>query len=189
MSLVAIDTHVLTWVVQALHQKQGPIHQKEPATTPAEIALWEERKAQAASLVQELQETKTIISIPSMVLGELLCAVPTSKHPAVLDVLAKGFVIHPFDLPAAMTFAELHKLRHGDGTIDALKAHVPPPTREKVKADLVVVATAVRWKADRIYSHDTAVKALAQGKIRVVEMPPKNPVQTTLTALLGKPKP
>ena len=188
MSLVALDTQVLTWAVQALHEKHVPIEPRKTAATPAQIAQWEERKGQAVSLLQELQDNKTTVSIPSIVLGELLCAVPVSKHAALFDVLAKDFVVHPFDLVASMTFAELYRLRHTDGTIDALKAQTPPPTREMVKADLVILATAVRWKADRIYSHDAGLAKLAHGRIRVLEMPPRKPVQTTLPDILGKPK-
>ena len=186
MSQVAIDTQVLTWMMQAVFAQRIPVRQKKPPGTPAELAVSQERKDQASALLQELREAKTTILIPSLVLGEFLFAVPSAKHRAAMEIIAHGFAVIPYDILAAQVFAELWKLRAGDGTIDNLKALAPPATRNGIRADLIVVATAIRWKADVLYSHDHDVKTLAQGKITVREMPPRKPMQTDLPLEMPK---
>ena len=43
--------------------------------------------------------------------------------------------------------------------------------RSKIKFDILIIATALAWKADRIISYDNGVKKLARDFIAVEEIP------------------
>lgn len=178
MSLVCLDTQVLTWAVQAIYGQKSPFRPDLASMSTEEKAQWEEHKAQALGLLGKIDDDGDTASLPSIVVGELLCAVAIPKHTKVLGSLGQRFVVHPYDALAAAVYGKLWVERDKDGTMAALKAAGRP--RNAIKADLLIIATALRWKAALIYSHDGGMKKLAEGQIAVKEMPPKPQVQTEL---------
>jgi len=178
VSVVCLDTQVLTWAIQAIHGQRSPIRPDPGTLTTAEKAEWEERKAQALGLLSKIDDEGDTASLPAVVVGELLCAVPVPRHAKLLGVLGARFLVHPYDAPSAALYGQLWVERHKDGTASALRAAARP--RGAINADLMIVATAMRWKAVRIYSHDGGMKKLAEGHIVVKEMPPKPQVQQFL---------
>jgi predicted nucleic acid-binding protein len=177
VSLYSFDTQVLTWAMKGIYDRKFPIREK-PKNAPPPDPEHEEMKATAVDLCEALELGGKRIALTSIVVGEILCAVAPESHVAAMNILAVRFQVMPFDAPTAMVFGELYQVRYGDGTVEALQKLVPPPTRAALKADLMIVATAIRWNLAGIYSHDPALKKLAHGRLPVMEMPPRQPKQS-----------
>ncbi len=70
---------------------------------------------------------------------------------------------------AAQLWIEKNK---GSSSIsDDLREGLKDPSRIKLKDDCKIVATAIRYKANCIYSEDDGVQKFAQGKIEVRDVP------------------
>lgn len=152
MRLVCLDTQILIWGVQ------------KPARSQRE----REMVRHATAFLKGLDQAGVKPFVPAIVVGELLCPVPVAKHAKALDVLSRGFVIGAFDAMAASQFATLWQLRKRDKTLEVLKNDA---TREELKADLMILATALSRKVPVLYTHDKPLTKLATGLIIVREVP------------------
>ena len=88
----------------------------------------------------------------------------------VLNLMREGFVTAPFDLHAASRFAVLWNDRQERNIIRGLQ-QTQKATREELKVDCLIVATALAQEASCIYSHDGKLKAFAADSIPVIELP------------------
>lgn len=154
MSLVCLDTSIVIWGVQRISK----------STQAHEIT-------KAKALIEQLEKEKTIIMIPSIVLGEFLLGIEVKDHMAVIRQFSRKFMLAPYDAQAAATFANIWDVRKND--LPQL-ASDPDKTRQMLKADCMIVATAYARNAVCIYSHDPHIKAFAQGFIDVFELPSAN---------------
>lgn len=162
MNLVCFDTHILIWGV-----KQEAIPEQQ------EMIL------RAKHLIEKCEEQKKKILVPSIVVAELLIKVEPSKHERFIKLMEKRFIVPPFDVQAASYFAQIwqnnKQLRNSlmnDGVV----------TRKELKADSMIVATAVARKAWCIYSMDPHIKKFANGYVEVLDVPelPNEPTQLDL---------
>lgn len=80
--------------------------------------------------------------------------------------LEKNFFIAPFDTKAAMLAAELQRECFG-----ALKSD-ENISRQALKADIKIVATAIAHGAKAIYSDDSHFQRISNGRILVKQVPP-----------------
>jgi len=96
--------------------------------------------------------------------------VPAQWHPTVLNLLRQGFVTAPYDLKAASKFAELWQDRKEAGVVKDLLEN-DGATRVELKADCMIVATALASGVDRIISHDVGLKKFAGSSVEVRELP------------------
>jgi hypothetical protein len=87
-----------------------------------------------------------------------------------LNLMREGFVTAPFDLPAASRFAILWNERQQNNVIRDLQ-QIHKATREELKVDCLIVATALAREAACIYSHDVKLKTFAGESIQVLELP------------------
>jgi predicted nucleic acid-binding protein len=90
-----------------------------------------------------------------------------------MNLLAQSYPIVPFDTAAAAIYAKLWQERKSSGLIDLLKIE-NGATRQELKADCMIVATAIQHKVKALYSHDASLRKFANGAIPVIEVPKLN---------------
>jgi predicted nucleic acid-binding protein len=142
MPLVCFDSMILIWGIQEHGQ--------------------EEEVAQAKAFLDHLDKQGTKALIPSVVVAEFLTGIPTAAHTTIADLLERHFITAAFDLKASMHFARIWQDRDQRGVITLLKQR-DRATRAELKADCMIVATAVAQGASCIYSHDDNLAGFANG--------------------------
>jgi predicted nucleic acid-binding protein len=159
---VCLDNNILIWAIRQ-------------TCTPGQ----EDMLKRADALMQELSEHKAQIIVPAVVLAEFLAFVSPEKHAAVISTFEHRFQIHPFDARAAALAAELwHRNAQGSPSLkDQIKSAFPEIGRVRIKADTMILATAITGQADVLYTHDGPLTMMAKGRIAVKGMPPPLPAQ------------
>lgn len=153
MDLVCFDTQVLIWGVQ-----------ETSSSTQTEMI------ARARYLIGQLSQSNTRIIVPSVVVGEFLLGIPADDHIKVLNSMRESFITAPYDLQAAARFASLWRERQESNVIRNLQEE-EKATRTELRADCMIVATALVQKSSCIYSHDKKLKIFAGDAIAVIELP------------------
>lgn len=153
MKLVCVDNHVLIWGI------------REHAENDQEVMIHRTK-----AFFDWCKSNKIMIMVPSVVIGELLTAIEPSHHAMVVNLLEAGFDIPSYDAKAAALFAKLWREKKQSGLVGKIQNEMQA-TRQELKADCMIVATAITRKAEVIYSHDNKLKAFANGNIEVREIP------------------
>jgi predicted nucleic acid-binding protein len=153
VDLVCLDTHILIWGMQE-HASPGQ----------------EDLIQRAKYLFSELTQAKTKALVPSVVIGEFLLGIPVTTHPTVLNIMRQTFITAPYDLQAAARFAALWHEREASNLIKTLRDE-RQATRAELRADCMIVATALAQQAACIYSHDRTLATFAGDAIPVLELP------------------
>mgnify|MGYP001207976854 CR=1 FL=1 len=134
MKVACLDTHVLIWGIK---------EEAEPGQ--------EQMIPLAKALLSKLDEEKVPVVVPSIVLAELLMRIPKSEHEPFIGKLQKRFIISPFDAKTASLFGDLWIKKN------QIRKEDPECTKNHLKVDLMIVASAVNSGSDRIYSQDDHV--------------------------------
>ena len=129
-------------------------------------------------LIQNLEEERTKIIIPTPVLSEILVRAGKAG-PSYLSIIEKSsaFKIEPFDIRAAIEVAHMA----GGAIVTGKKKGPSVQTYAKVKYDRQIVAIGKTLSATVIYTDDKDLKALAETYglkvIRISELPipPEDP--------------
>lgn len=153
MKQIVIDNHLLVWGMKE-ESEQGQ----------------EEMIPMTKSFFEHCKQKNIEILVPAVVAGELLTAIEPKHHQIVLNLLQSSFVVPPYDAAAAIIFARLWRERKESGQVKRMQTDLQA-TRQELKADCMIVATALAQKAEAIYSHDVKLKAFANGAIAVHEVP------------------
>ncbi len=152
MRLICFDNHVLIWGIKEQAQEEQ-----------------EDMVAKTKKFINSIDDKETLVLIPSIVLAEFLMLIPAELHAMVINLFNKNFIVAPFDALAASKHALIWQKNKPPDKAD--KIIIDRTTRAELKADSMIVATAVSRKADCIYSHDKQLKAMAKGFIEVIEIP------------------
>lgn len=165
MKRVCLDNNILIWGVRGV------------ATSGQEEMI---QRAQA--FFEDLDASDADILIPTVVVAEFLAGVPKQQHLGLLDVLHRRFQVVPFDVRTAAIAAELWRdaAERNPHLKDQIRDAFPGIERAKIKADLMILATALARGADVLYTHDGPLKMAAGGRIEVRELPPPRPRQVDL---------
>jgi len=161
-SLVCVDTHVLIWGI------------KKEASPGQEAMI-----PRAERYLENLESEGATIMVPAVVLAEVLAKVPLESHPVIMGRMGECFVAHPFDAEAALEYShiwyewekrkplsEIPESELSNEQKDSYKRHI--------KADFMIMATAIVGGASLIVSHDPLLHKLAKfypGCPRVIEIP------------------
>lgn len=148
MKVACLDTHILIWGI------------KEEAEPGQEHMI-----QLAKNLLAKLDEDKIMVVIPSIVLGEFLMRVPKNEHANVLKKLEKRFIITSFDVKASSCFANLWQNKK------EIRNNEPTCTRDHLKADLMIVASAITSGSEIIYSCDDHIPKAAGDEIKCSDIP------------------
>nr|VFK66974.1 MAG: Predicted nucleic acid-binding protein, contains PIN domain [Candidatus Kentron sp. UNK]VFK72472.1 MAG: Predicted nucleic acid-binding protein, contains PIN domain [Candidatus Kentron sp. UNK] len=162
MKRICIDTQLLIWGVQG-HASAGQ----------------EEMVPRTKAFFEDCVKTKSSIMVPSVVVGEFLMGIEPDNHAATIKRLQDSFILQPYDSLAAAVFAKLWQRRKESGLLGRIRTESLRATRSELKADCMIIATAIARKVDIIYSHDVGLKKFAGNDIKVIEIP-QNEYQTDL---------
>lgn len=153
MALVCIDTQILYWALIKI----------APSSKPHIVSL-------ATDFMQWIEKEKHDVIIPNIVVGELLIRVPPEKHLSVISQFQQNWRLVPFDTPASIKFAEIRRQHAIDNRLKDLLDPANGSTRAALKADVMIVATAIVHGANVIYSDDTDIPKLSKGFIEAKSM-------------------
>jgi predicted nucleic acid-binding protein len=150
--MVSMDAGYLSLL---LHPAAKP--PKDPATNKPLVRAPE----RIERLVDDLRASNERVIIPTPALAEFL-VLAAGEIQQYLSELANqpGFLIHPFDLMAAVEVAamQIHAASKGGKRLPA-----PPETPwQKVKYDRQIVAISKIHQVHTIYSDDSHVRAIAE---------------------------
>jgi predicted nucleic acid-binding protein len=149
-SIVCLDTQIIIWGVK-----------KQSTPDQSEMIL------RAEYLLEKLQSNGTKILVPSIVVAEILSGIDERKHNQFTQNMNKFFIVPPFDTQAAQHFAKMWMTNKSlRNTLSAEGI-----TRSEMKADCLIVATAIARGCSCIYSHDDQLEKFARGHIDVKELP------------------
>jgi len=128
----------------------------------------ENKIERAESFFRKVDEEGHQILIPTVVLAEILAPEPKGKYSMYMDVINESFMIGEFNTMCAIRYAEILHNRFED-----LKqfAHNNGIRREKMKADFMVLATALAYNAHTLYTNDKGLLSIASGYIQACEIP------------------
>lgn len=152
MALVCFDTPVLIYLFDS------------PNSNTLSKQQLEERQRlgnTAKGLVKYLYEEGTEIILPTITITEYLTKVPAEFHEHVLNLLLPKFVIAAFDHKTASIAAALRNEK------DSLLKEYPSQERECLKADIMIIATAIQYNCKVVYTNDDNMKTFASGHIEV----------------------
>lgn len=153
MKQVCVDNHVLLWGI------------REVATAGQEDMIPRTKR-----FLEDCKHQGIRILVPSIVLAELLTAIDVRHHALTTNLLQQSFPVPAFDAAASQVFAKLWQQRKDNGVLEKLKTELGA-LRQELKADCMIVATALVQKAEAIYSHDEKLRKFAEGVIPVLEIP------------------
>lgn len=165
MSRACLDNHILIWGIRGV------------AEVGQEVMI---RRAKA--LISELEAQEADVLVPAVVVSEFLAGVPKSQHTELLKVLNRRFQLPPFDVRAAAVAAGLWRdaAERNPHLRDQIREAFPETSRTKIKADIQILATALARNADILYTHDGALRMMAEGLMEVRGLPPAPPAQAEM---------
>lgn len=135
----------------------------------------------ARAFVKESQDAKVILRLPAVVVGELMVKVPEGDRPEYLSKLATIFAIDAYDNGAALHAAEIQ------ARWNARKKEKPDPNpvpgrRQCIKADVMILGTAIEHKYDALFVADGDFDVLSDNKMvieRLAEFVPSKSTSPT----------
>lgn len=146
----AVDTQVLIWGVKK-------------ASSPTRAHMIQ----RAEDFIDECRKNKEILMIPAIALSEFLAGYDDADRPAMEQKMTASFYIAPFDALAASIAAEIW---HKKPAWQKIQSDLTI-SRQCLKADLAIVATAIAHKAKRIIAEDAGVHAFSAGRILCDHLP------------------
>ena len=149
MKIICLDNHVLIWGI------------KEQCSKGQEAMI------PLTKRFIESIDNDTSVLVPAIVVAEFLMPFPSEFHATIINLFNKNFIIAPFDALCASKFSVVWNTNK-DKAEELLKAGA---TRGELKADGLIVATAIARKAECIYSYDKWISSIAKGFIDVKEIP------------------
>jgi predicted nucleic acid-binding protein len=149
--ILCIDSMVIVWGV------------KRSATGGQESMI---RSAEYFFEWADQQEHEIII--PTVVLAEVLAPETPEMSEQYLHIIEEAFLIKNFDMRAALKYAQMLNNRFDEVKNAASEQNV---TRQRMKIDHIIIATAIVNNAQAIVSYDGALKKFAEGFINVMQFP------------------
>lgn len=155
--IICLDTHVLIWGIRGQAERG-----QEVMIGRTRILL--EALAERAKANQ--------IVVPAPVIGEFLIGVEEERHPETLAELSTRFMVVPYDSAAAAhAAAHWRRLNGGRALSEEVRLSVKNATRQEIKVDTQIIGIALARKVDLVYSGDPHLRTLAQGRVRIENIP------------------
>jgi predicted nucleic acid-binding protein len=152
--IAACDSQVLMWALP-----WGMRTERKKRKTPQDVP---EMRKRAKILLRVLEDRKTELCIPSVVICELLAGVDPQKHARLLAEFDVRFFCPPFDTKACPLAAKLWQFERGlQGESSGLPKE-EQSARKILKSDILIVASAKVAGATAFYSHDPKCRRLAK---------------------------
>lgn len=152
MRLVCFDTPALIYLLDPPTPK---------GLSPQQIEERQKLGSKVKGMVEYLSNQGTHILIPAIVVAEYLTKVPNDLHEDVINSLSPKFIIAPFDTKTASIAADIRNKKA------AVLGGIPSQQKECLKADILIVATALQHNCKIIYTNDNDMNTIASGYIEV----------------------
>lgn len=152
MKLICVDTQTVIWGVRRV-------------ATPGQ----EDMIPRAVALFRRCEKEGDRIVVPTIVLGELLAAVPVSNQPEFVRLIQRRFLLAPFDAAASLVYGRLWQAHKGD-VIAQAKVEIKELTRAEIKADHMIAATAVARRCDQLCTSDKGLIRFSQQHIPILHL-------------------
>ncbi len=117
--IVCIDSHIVIWGIK---------NQSEPSQ--------DAMRERAKIFLEQLDQNKIQVLIPTIVIAETLIKELEQKHPVFMKVFSENFIIGDFNMGVAEVYARIMRKR--------LERH---KISEKIKFDMAIAATAIFYGA------------------------------------------
>lgn len=165
MKRVCLDNNILIWGIRGV-------------STPGQAGMISRTQA----LFQDLDESDADIIVPAVVVSEFLAGVPKPQHPGLLEVLNRRFQLPPFDVRTAAVAAGLWRdaAERNPHLREVVREAFPGTEKAKIKADIMILATALVRNADVLYTHDGPLRTIADNLIEVRDLPSPRAKQSDL---------
>lgn len=150
---VSLDTQIVIWGIK-----------KE--SSPNRIGMIEK----STKFIQQLEKQNARVILPAIVIAEMLSNVPKEDYEKIINCIVKNFQVQPFDYKTALIYASQFyetKTQRTTGTSNLNE----PGAREKIKADLMVVACAKAAGVGVLYSEDPDIIKLSSGLLKSQMIP------------------
>jgi len=165
--LVCLDTNVVIWGIR---------HQASPGQ---EINI-----LRAKYLIDCLLKEKKQVMLPAVVVGEAAVRISPEERPRFFSVVSERFRVAPFDMLSAIKYSPLLLERFQEKQAENLikSEENGKSWRRAIKADCMILATALAYGANRIYTEDGGLTNLAAPHIIVSGLPevPPQPIPLPL---------
>ncbi|GAC1302287.1 MAG: hypothetical protein NVSMB24_06670 [Mucilaginibacter sp.] len=160
--IYCIDSHLVIWGIK----KQSTDSQKDMI-------------GKTERFFQHAAQNKVEIIIPTVVVTEILAVEPEENHAAYLKEIHKGFIIADLDVRIAKKAAELMHKKMPD-----LKSYLTENnlSRDKMKIDHIIAATAMIHKVDYMFTYDRHVKNLCKDIIPIAGVPNNIPKEVSIAS-------
>ena len=133
-----VDTNVVIWAI------------KQQATPGQEQMV-----AKAQKLLNKLVAEKGVLLLPTVVLAEALIKPDDDQtRLQLVKEMSRAFLVAPFDVQAAVEFARLWNHARRSMSVAGGKPSDPDYTRTELKADLLILATAIAARATHMVAGD-----------------------------------
>lgn len=150
---ICIDTNILIWGV------------KERCTPGQEDMI-----ERARLFLDSLDDYDVYVN--SITIAELLCGIEDeAKANELKTILLKRFKIINFNTNSATIFAKLYSKKNNHIEILNEIDKNYHKSRQAIKVDYQIIATAISNNCEHLYSHDKGLSTFADGKIEVKEIP------------------
>lgn len=124
----------------------------------------EENIVKTKLLIHDCKVRKINIIIPSLVIAEILMGLEQEKISFFCSDIGKLAMIVPFDIKAALEYGKISRVKW-------TKRQDLDIPRNKMKIDMLIIATAIANKAECIYSEDEGLMRVADGFIETRKLP------------------
>lgn len=158
MGLVCLDSQIVIWGI------------KQQATSGQESMV-----VRAKNFIEWLHKERETVSIPALVLAEVMVKIEEKFRAEFVRGLEKYFPVFPFDNRAGMIYSRIH----GDF---AGKFKGNKTDRRSLKIDLMILAVALARGASILYTHDKTLLDLSVDGIEISPIPDV-PIQPILRGL------
>lgn len=126
--------------------------------------------SRSKALIDRLDKTNKKLLVPAIVVGEFLIRIPAEAYQTTTNLIQRNFMVAQFDVRAASFYAKIWRAKQNKALLEELSAS--GKTRQELKADRLIIATALANGAECIYSHDNGVIAFGKDFIDVRDVPP-----------------
>ena len=149
--IVCIDSQIIIWGIK----QQSSNEQKDMIEKATAFFSWLDANGHEAI-------------IPTVVVAEILAPEPIDIRIKYSEILNKNFRVVNFDNICAYKYAQIL-----NGKFEEVKQLVADNnlSRQKMKLDHLIIASALANNASCIYSYDKGLKTFAKGLIDVREFP------------------
>lgn len=111
------------------------------------------------NFLDELSASGATVILPAIAVGESIVHMESDAiRQEFVQQLKESFLIVPFDEKAAVEFARVWNELYADGTVEEMREKDPCYSRNKLKADVLITATAIAYEARYMVTHDPGLQ-------------------------------